>query len=61
MVAMKIPEKNRSSKDQVSSQVTPELVREISDRVYALLLRELSLERERRRRLLPHKRMRWRR
>lgn len=29
--------------------ITPELVREIADRVYAMLLRDLRLERERRR------------
>ncbi|MBN2394148.1 MAG: hypothetical protein JXR84_25675 [Anaerolineae bacterium] len=34
-----------------SGSVTPELVREIADRVYALLKKDLQIERERMRRL----------
>jgi hypothetical protein len=33
--------------------LTPELVRQVTDRVYVLLLRDLALARERRRNTLP--------
>jgi hypothetical protein len=58
---MKITDESKTSKGQIYSQVTPELVREISDQVYALLLRELKLERERRRWFFPRARMKLRR
>jgi hypothetical protein len=38
-----------------NAALTPELVKKITDRVYALLLADLRRERERRRRNRPHR------
>jgi hypothetical protein len=41
------------SADQQQGKITPELVREIADKVYAMLLADLKIEQERRR--LPYR------